>query len=84
MIYKIQKSLGLEKLHPEVQYFMDYANLSIARPCSLIVMVVEIAAFINTFFYQINFLHENHHWKPVSFHSYYDNQDDRMMNMPTI
>lgn len=53
MIFKIQKILGLEKLHPEVQYFLDYANLSIARPCSIIVMVVEIAAFINTFFYQI-------------------------------
>ena len=47
----IKKLLGLEKLHPEIQYFLDRANLSIAIPGSFLVMLVELFAFINTFFY---------------------------------
>ncbi len=51
MISKIKKILGLDKLHPDVQYFLDSANLSIARPASLLVMIVEFALFINTIIY---------------------------------
>ena len=47
----IKKTLGLDKLHPEIQYFLDSANLSIAIPGTFIVMLVELFAFINTFFY---------------------------------
>ncbi len=47
----IKKTLGLEKLHPEIQFFLDSANLSIAIPGTFIVMLVELFAFINTFFY---------------------------------
>ncbi|MBO4533210.1 MAG: GGDEF domain-containing protein [Treponema sp.] len=47
----IKKLLGLEKLHPEIQYFLDNANLSIAIPGSFLVMLVELFAFVNTFFY---------------------------------
>ena len=47
----IKKTLGLEKMHPEIQYFLDSANLSIAIPGALLVMLVELLAFINTFFY---------------------------------
>lgn len=53
MISSIKKSLGLEKLHPEIQFFLDYANLNIAVPGSFLVMLVELFAFINTFFYTI-------------------------------
>ena len=54
MAFSIKKTLGLEKIHPEIQYFLDYANLSIAVPASFIVMLVELFAFINTFFYKIS------------------------------
>ena len=47
----IKKTLGLGKVHPEIQYFLDSANLSIAIPGTFIVMLVELFAFINTFFY---------------------------------
>ena len=53
MIASIKKALGLNKIHPEIQYFLDYANLSIAVPGSFVVMLVELLAFINTFFYTI-------------------------------
>ena len=54
MISKIKKVLGMEKLHPEIQYFLDYANLSIAMPGAFVVMLVELFAFINTFFYKFS------------------------------
>ena len=47
----IRKTLGLDKLHPEIQYFLDSANLSIAIPGTFIVMLVELLAFILTFFH---------------------------------
>ena len=47
----IKKTLGLGKMHPEIQFFLDSANLSIAIPGSFLVMLVELLAFINTFFY---------------------------------
>lgn len=50
----IKKTLGLERLHPEIQYFLDQANLSIAIPGSFLVMLVELLAFINTFFYKFS------------------------------
>ena len=53
MISKIKKILGLDKLHPDVQYFLDSANLSIACPASFIVMLVEGSLFLNTIFYAI-------------------------------
>ena len=53
MLVSIKKALGLNKIHPEIQYFLDYANLSIAVPGSFVVMLVELLAFINTFFYTI-------------------------------
>ena len=51
MISKIKKVLGLDKLHPDVQYFLDSANLSIAAPASFLVMLIEFALFINTIIY---------------------------------
>ena len=54
MIQKIRRLLGFEKLHPDIQFFLDSANLSIAQSCSFIVMLIETGTFINTFFYNIN------------------------------
>lgn len=51
MISKIKKILGLDQLHPDVQYFLDSANLSIACPASFIVMVIELGLFVNTILY---------------------------------
>ena len=53
MISKIKRFLGLEKLHPNIQFFLDNTNLRIALPGAFIVMLVEVCAFINTFFYKI-------------------------------
>ena len=53
MISKIKKILGLDKLHPDVQYFLDSANLNIACPASFIVMIIEFGLFINTILYAI-------------------------------
>lgn len=53
MLSKIKRLLGLEKLHPDIQFFLDNTNLRIAMPGSFIVMLVEVGAFINTFFYRI-------------------------------
>ena len=53
MISKIKKTLGLEKLHPDVQYFLDSANLNIACPATFIVMIIEFGLFINTILYAI-------------------------------
>ena len=53
MIFNVKKSIGLGKLHPDVQYFMDSANLDIAWPASCIVMIVEFSLFINTIIYSI-------------------------------
>ena len=53
MILKIKKILGLEKLHPDVQFFLDSENLNIALPASLIVMIVEFSLFLNTIIYCI-------------------------------
>ena len=50
----IKKILGLEKLHPDIQFFLDYANISIAIPGSFLVMLVELLAFVNTFFYKFS------------------------------
>ncbi len=58
----IKKSLGLEKLHPEVQFFLDSANLSIAIPGSFLVMLVEFLAFILTFFYSFSSEQEAFKW----------------------
>lgn len=46
-----KKLLGLEKLHPEIQYFLDSANINIAIPGTFLVMLVELCAFVITFFY---------------------------------
>ena len=51
MIFKLKKILGFGKLHPDVQYFLDSANLSIARPASFIVMILEFFLFVNTIIY---------------------------------
>lgn len=53
MFSKIKKILGLDQLHPDVQYFLDSANLSIACPASFIVMVMEFGLFCNTILYSI-------------------------------
>ena len=53
MISKIKKLLGLEKLHPDVQFFLDSENLNIAQPASFIVMIVEFGLFLNTIIYVI-------------------------------
>ena len=50
----IKKTLGLDKLHPEIQFFLDYANLSIAVPGAFLIMLVEFLAFIITFFYKVS------------------------------
>ena len=50
----IKKILGLEKMHPEIQYFLDSANLGIAIPGTFLVMLVEFFAFILTFFHTFN------------------------------
>ena len=68
MINTIKKNLGLEKLHPEVQYFLDSANLSIAIPGSFIVMLVEFITFVLTFFY--NFPNEQDAFKWLLFHRF--------------
>ena len=53
ILKKIKKILGLEKLHPDVQFFLDSENLNIAVPASFIVMVVEFSFFMNTIIYAI-------------------------------
>ena len=53
MISKIKKLLGLEKLHPDVQFFLDSENIKIAQPASFIVMIVEFSLFLNTILYTI-------------------------------
>lgn len=53
MISKIKKMLGLEKLHPDVQFFLDSANFNIAQPASFIVMIIEFALCLNTILYTI-------------------------------
>lgn len=53
MISKLKKILGLEKLHPDVQFFLDNENLNIAHPASFIVMIVEFSLFLNTIIYVI-------------------------------
>ena len=53
MISKLKKILGLEKLHPDVQFFLDSANLSIACPTSCLTMIIEFGLFINTFLYAL-------------------------------
>lgn len=58
----IKKTLGLEKLHPEVQFFLDSANLSIAIPGSFLVMLVEFMAFVLTFFYSFSSEQEAFKW----------------------
>ncbi len=58
----IKKILGLEKMHPEVQYFLDSANLSIAIPGSFLVMLVEFCAFILTFFFTFESEQEAGRW----------------------
>lgn len=53
ILKKIKKILGLEKLHPDVQFFLDSENLNIAVPASFIVLVVEFSFFMNTIIYAI-------------------------------
>lgn len=53
MLLKIKKILGLDKLHPDVQFFLDSENLKIAQPASFIVMIVEFSFFLNTIIYCI-------------------------------
>ena len=53
ILKKIKKILGLEKLHPDVQFFLDSENLNIAVPASFIVMIVEFSFFMNTIVYAI-------------------------------
>ena len=53
MISKIKRILGLDQLHPDVQYFLDSANISIAVPASFIAMVIEFGLFVNTIIYVI-------------------------------
>jgi len=54
MISIIKKGLGIEPPHPEIQFYLDCANISIARISTFVVMIMEVAAFINTFFYKIS------------------------------
>ena len=54
MLLKIKKILGCEKLHPDIQFFLDCSNLRIARSISIIIMSMEIITFVISFFYQIN------------------------------
>ena len=51
MNLKIQNILGLEKLHPEIQSYLDKSNLIVALPASIVVMLLEAFAFTTTFFY---------------------------------
>ncbi len=53
MPFKARKILGLEKLHPEIQFFLDCANLNIARTTSIIVMIFEVITFTISFFYVV-------------------------------
>ena len=53
MFLKIKRILGLEKLHPDVQFFLDSENLNISQPASFIVMIVEFSFFLNTIIYAI-------------------------------
>lgn len=54
LLRKIKEILGFDKLHPDIQYFLDRTNLKIALPGAFVVMFAEVIAFINTFFYTIN------------------------------
>lgn len=54
MVLSIRRILGFEKLHPEVQFYLDSSNFNIAQYGSLLIMILETAAFINTFFYKFN------------------------------
>ena len=54
LLRKIKQILGFDKLHPDIQLFLDRTNLKIALPGSCIVMFAEVIAFINTFFYTIS------------------------------
>ncbi|MBP5601298.1 MAG: GGDEF domain-containing protein [Treponema sp.] len=58
----IKKALGLEKTHPEIQFFLDSANLSIAVPGSFLVMLVELFAFVMTFFHTFGNEQEAAQW----------------------
>ena len=53
MISKIRKLLGFEKLPHDIQFFLDQANLGIAKVISLLIMLLEAVLFVNTFFYKI-------------------------------
>ena len=53
MFLRIKRILGLEKLHPDVQFFLDSENLNISQPASFIVMIVEFSFFLNTIIYAI-------------------------------
>ncbi len=53
MPFKAKKILGLEKLHPDIQFFLDCTNLTVARTASIIVMAFEVITFTISFFYVI-------------------------------
>ncbi len=53
MISKLKKIFGLDKLHPDVQYSLDSANLNIACPATAITLLIEFALFLNTILYVI-------------------------------
>ena len=53
MISKIKRFLGFEKLHPDIQLFLDHSNLNIAKVITVLIMLLEAALFVNTFFYKI-------------------------------
>ncbi|MCR4734176.1 MAG: GGDEF domain-containing protein [Treponema sp.] len=67
MLLKVKKILGLESLHPDIQFFLDCANLRIARVVSVIVMILEAVTFSISFFFQVHNEVENpEQW--INFH----------------
>ncbi|MCR4580598.1 MAG: GGDEF domain-containing protein [Treponema sp.] len=59
----LKKTLGMEKLHPDIQFFLDCSNLRISRAVSIIMMLVEAFVFAISFFFQVNQEVENPaHW----------------------
>ena len=53
MISKLKRILGFERLHPDIQFFLDKGNLGIAKVITFLIMLLEAVLFLNTFFYDI-------------------------------
>lgn len=54
MGFRIKRFLGIERLHPDVQFFLDCSNLRLSRACSIIVMCLETITFTISFFFQVH------------------------------